>query len=88
MTEAQYNLFLSVAAWLSALGAIFNLLRLKSRGNSALLLSAAFLTMGGLFWLIKSHAAQPLVIGAGILLGAFLIGDFILRSAQQQEKNP
>lgn len=83
MTEAQYNLFLSMGAWVSAAAALLNLVKLRSRGNSALILSAAFLAMGGLLWMIKIHAPSTLTTVAGVVLAALLVADVIVRSRQQ-----
>lgn len=83
MNEAQYGLFLSVGTWMCAVGAIFNLFKLKGRGNAALVLSAAFLVMGGLLWMIKTHASQGLIIFGGILLAGLLAADFVIRARQQ-----
>jgi hypothetical protein len=84
LNEAQYGTFLSIGAYLCAAGAIFNLFRLKGRGNSALILSSAFLAMGIELWLIKIHADQALITGVGLLLACLLIGDVVLRSRQQE----
>jgi hypothetical protein len=86
VTEAQYALFLSIGAWICALGSLFNLFKLKNRGTSALLMSSAFLVMGGALWLIKIHANQSLVTAAVAAVVLILIADFVLR-ARQQEKS-
>ena len=83
MTEAQYHLFLTFAAAVAAAGAILNLLRLKKRGNSALLLAAAFVVLGVLLWLVKLNANQTLIGLAGALLVGLLIGDIVVRSKRQ-----
>jgi hypothetical protein len=83
MTDQEYGLFLSVAAYVCAVGAIFNLFKLKKRGNSALILSSAFLVMAALLWMIKTHASQTLISTLGTIVAALLVGDVILRSKQQ-----
>jgi hypothetical protein len=85
LSEAQYGLFLSVGAYLCAAGAIFNLFKLKKRGNSALILSAAFLVFGAELWLIKINADRNLITTLGILLALLLITDIVLRSRQQEK---
>ncbi|MFI5384847.1 MAG: hypothetical protein ACHQ50_01895 [Fimbriimonadales bacterium] len=84
MTEAQYSLFLSIGTWVSAVGALLNLLKLKRRGNSALILSAAFLAMGSLLWLVKTHSSQSRITVVGVILAALLIADVVVRSRQQE----
>ncbi|HVT13256.1 MAG TPA: hypothetical protein VHE55_13405 [Fimbriimonadaceae bacterium] len=67
-----------------AFGALLNLLFLKRRGNSAFILSAAFLVMGAILWMIKTHASQTLVTLAGILLAGLLIADIAIRARKQE----
>lgn len=83
MNQSQYDLFLSVGTFLCALGAVLNLFLIKRRGNSALLLSAAFLAFGGLLWMLKSHAPQGYVTVAGVMIAILLVGDVIWRSKDQ-----
>jgi hypothetical protein len=85
LTDAQYSLFLSVGAYICAAGAILNLVKLKSRGNAALVLSAAFLVLAAELWLIKLHADQIWVTTLGILLALLLIADIALKSRQQDK---
>ncbi len=84
MSDAQYGLFLSASAGLCAIGAVINLLRLKQRGHSALILSTAFLALGALLWIVKSHGAQPVVSLLGILVAALLVADVVVRSRQRE----
>lgn len=85
MTDAQYNLFLSIGAWVCALGAIFNLFKLKSRGNSAFLLSAAFLALGAILWMVRIRANESIITIIGVVLVVLLVADVILRSRQQDK---
>lgn len=87
MSEVQFSLFLSLGAWICALGAGFNLFRLKSRGNSALFLSAAFLAMGCLLWMIRIQAGQSLITLAGATLASLLVADVVVRS-RGRDKQP
>lgn len=87
MTNDQYGFFLSSIAAIAAVGAILNLLRLKKRGASALLMALAFLLLGLLAWEMKMKAGQNLLTAIGICIGALLIGDLFLR-ARAGEKRP
>jgi hypothetical protein len=86
MTEPQFHAFLTVAAWVCAVACILNLLNLKRRGNTALLLSAAYLTMAGILWMVKLGASTALLVLGGIVLLALLLFDFGLRSRHEQER--
>ena len=86
MTESQYALFLSIGAWLCAFAAVANLLNLKRRGNAAFILSAAFLIMGAMLWMIKSGMNQTLTTVAGVALVAQHVADFAIKSRSQQDK--
>ena len=86
MSEAQFSVFLSIGTWVCSVGAALNLLRLKRRGGSALILSAAFLAMGAVLWLIKKHAAQDLITLAGLAVAGLLIADFAVRSRGREQE--
>lgn len=86
MTEAQYGTFLSFGAWVCALGAVFNLFKLKRRGNSALLLSSAFLALGAVLWTLKVHGNETLIRVLSVLVLGLLIADVVLRSRHQEHQ--
>jgi hypothetical protein len=88
MSEPQFHAFLTVCAWICALACALNLLNLKRRGNTAFLLSAAYLTMAGILWMLKLGANTVLIVGGGLLLAALLFLDFGHRSRRQQERRP
>ena len=84
MNEAQYAQFLSIGAFICAIGALLNLTKLKKRGNVTFVLSAAFLDLGVIFWLVKAHASTPLISAASALLVALLVLDVIVRNNQRE----
>lgn len=86
MTEEQYGLLLTGFALFAAFGAILNLLRLKSRGTSAILLSLSFLLAGLLALMIKAKIDATYLNLVGVLIGAALIGDLFLRSKNQERR--
>jgi len=86
LNEGQYRLFLSLAACTCAVGAMFNLLRLKSRGNSALILSAAFVVMGGLLWMIRTGAEPFLTTLAGGAVAVLLVADVVVRCRHRDKR--
>ena len=80
MNEQQYGVFLYGGAAVCAAGCLLNLIRIKGRGNSALMLALAFLMMGGVLLLLRARADQIWVTIAGVAVAALLVGDFLLRS--------
>lgn len=84
VTEAQFDLFLSVCACICAAGAVLNLAFIGRRGVSAMLLAAAFLVLAGLIWIVKIHASQVLIVVCAILLIALLASDFALRARNRE----
>ncbi len=86
MSSADFELFLSGSMALCAVLALLTLLRIRSRGLAALLLSGAFLAFGATLYLLKTAAPQPLFIAAAVLTGVLLVADFAVRAGQQEEK--
>jgi hypothetical protein len=86
MTDGQFHLFLSVIMWTCAAACVLNLLNLKRRGNSAFLLSAAYLTMGAIAWMVKAGVNRIAIIAAGVLLGGLLFVDFGMKARHQQDR--
>ncbi len=80
MNGQQFGLVLLGGAWVCAVGCALNLIRLKSRGNSALLLSLAFLALAAVLLMIRAKVDQVFVTLAGLVVVACLVGDFLLRS--------
>jgi len=80
LNEGEYGLFLSIAACVCALGALLNLARLRARGSSALIMSAAFLVFGALLWMIRVQAEQNLITVAGAAVALLLVADVVVRS--------
>jgi hypothetical protein len=87
LSGGQFELFLSVGAWICAVAAVLNLINLKRRGNAALFLSSAFLVFGGILWLLKIGAGVPYIAVAAIVLAALLIGDAVLKLKKQQDSS-
>lgn len=87
MTDAEFDLFLTGAAGICAFGAVVALLRVRSRGIAALMLSGAFLGLGAVMWMLKSGAPQGAVVAGAVVTGILLIGDFVVRSQQSLEKS-
>ena len=86
MKEDEFKLFLSVAAGCGALGAMLTLLRIRSRGAAAVLLSASYLVFGGILLMLKAGTSQPLIVASAVLLAVLLVADFAVRSVQRSEK--
>jgi hypothetical protein len=86
MNESEYLLFLSVGTWICAVGSALTLLKLKKRGSSALILSAAFLAMGGLLWMIKVHAQSQFVTLGAVVLALLLVADLVVRSRDRESQ--
>jgi len=86
LTEGEYSLFLNLGAWVCALGAGFNLFKLKSRGNAAFILSTAFIVMGGLLLLIRVHADQKFISVGAVALASLLVADVIVRSRTRERQ--
>jgi hypothetical protein len=83
VTSSEFDVFLSGAAWICALMAIVVLFRVRSRGVAAYIMSVAFLALGGVLYLVKTGAPQPWIIAGGVLVGALLLLDLLVRSSQQ-----
>lgn len=80
MTESEFHQFLFVAAVACAVMSLFNLTKLRKRGNTAFILSAAFLVLGGCLLLFRSQGLSlPVAIGGGVV-GLLLVADLVLRA--------
>jgi hypothetical protein len=82
----EFHLFLDSSAVLCAVMIVFNLLRQKKRGLSAILMSIAFLFAGISFYLLRRDAPQQVVIGTGTLTFLVLVADLIVRSRDAEIK--
>lgn len=65
--------------------ALVNLLRVKSRMASSLLLAGAFLSLGVTIYLLKSAASQTWVFVGAAITGLCLVFDFAVRSSARKD---
>lgn len=86
MTQEQFDLFLSFAAGLCGVAAVLPLLRIKSRGAAAILMSLAFLALGGIVWLQKVGAPRSYTIVGCVTLAILLVAEFVVRADRQARK--
>lgn len=75
----EYRLALNAAMGLCAVMIVFNLVRSKTRGLSALLLASAFAAMGALLYGLREGWPQAAVITCAVVLVGLLIGDALAR---------
>jgi hypothetical protein len=87
LTSGEFELFLTGAMALCALMAIVVLFRVRSRGAAALVMSLAFLALGGVLYLLRIAAPQSWIIALSVLVAVLLLVDFLLRAGQQADKD-
>lgn len=80
--------FMTGGAIICAIAAVANAFKYKKRGNSAFILSIAFLVLGGTMLLDKFQAPMAAIYAGIAVLLALLILDFIVRSDQNANKDP
>lgn len=89
MTRGELDLFLSVVAALCGGMSVLNIVLVKRRGTTALVLSAAFLVLGFSIFAYRSQGVSTGVIAGGVIVIALLIVDFVLRAGNAERKrNP
>ena len=84
MTRSEFELFLNGGIGICAAMMIIVLLRTRSRGLAAYLLSIAFLFLGLVLLAIREAWPQAVLVLFGVAVAACLFGDFAYRSARRQ----
>jgi len=87
MSAADPSLFLSIGMAICALMAVVSLLRHKSRGVSAFIMSGAFVVLGLDMYLVRIQAPMPITIAGCVLLVVLLGADFAARAAHSAGKD-
>jgi hypothetical protein len=85
MSNEDLDPFFKGVAAISSVIAIIWILRVRSKGSRALLMSLAFLILGTTALLIVNRAPSALInTGIGITIG-LLVLEFVVRAKQQAE---
>jgi hypothetical protein len=85
MTFEQIRPVLAPMAVLCAIMMIVHLFRIKSKGASAWILSAAFGIAGLECFAIRERAPDWQMITLAVILFGLLVGDFVARSAKNEK---
>lgn len=86
MIDNQLQTLLSVFMGVCVLGSLLNLSKVKSRGLSAYLMSAAFLSLGATIFLYKNQVPQIFVTAGGIVTLGLLVGDAYYRVSRGPQR--
>ncbi|MGV3615867.1 MAG: hypothetical protein ACO1SV_11080 [Fimbriimonas sp.] len=86
MTQSEFNLFLNMVVAICAALALINLALIKRRGTSSIVLSLAFLVMGGTVLAYGQQGMSTLVTLGGVVVFLLLAADFVLRAPNQQKR--
>lgn len=68
-----------------ALMVVFNLLLIRKRGVSALLMAASFVVFGGILYSLTKALPEGVTIALSVLLAIILFADFAVRAARKAE---
>lgn len=73
------------AMGICALMVVFNLLMVRKRGGSALLMAASFVVFAGILYSLERALPDGLTIALAVLLALILVADFVVRAAKKAE---
>jgi len=86
MSDQQFQVYLSCGMLVCAVMTVVSLLRVRSRGPRSYCLALGFVAMGFLLNGFRMKWPGATLGDIGVALVLCLIGDFILRSRERQDK--